>query len=405
MPQTVNINNYKITCATNLEEIEKMRDVWEGMQTHPNSDIDHYLNLANTRSNIIRPHVILVTQNGHPTSMVVGRIEKLRFELKLGYKRIYCPTIQSFTVIYGGLLGNLSGDLCEALFREIMRPLENGQADLVRFNYLDVDSNMYRLANTLPGIFSRDRFPVVNTHWRMNVPKSIEDFYKSRSSKHRGWLRRMERLLERDYPGEVKYICYKSDGELIRVFADAEYIAQKTYQRDLQVGFVDSEETRKIYALLAKKGRLRAYITYIKNEPGAFWIGELYGNTFTLFSTGYDPMFRKYELGTVLFLKMLDDLCTLGVVRYLDFGFGDASYKSRFGDESWQEATVNIFSKNLNGLKINMPRILIVGSQRVALKCLKRFNLLEKIKKVWRGQLNKNTGKKLAQIDRAPDRY
>jgi hypothetical protein len=390
MPQPA--EKYTITTVTSIEEVEKIRDIWEGMQNHPNSDIDHYLNLMKARSNIIRPHVILVSENGNPVSMAIGRIERLSFDLKLGYKKIYSPTIRSFTVIYGGLLGLQSPELSEVLFREIMNPLKNGQADLVRFNYLAMDSYLYRLVDTRPGFFSRDRFPVVNTHWRMTVPPTIDDFYKSRSSKHRSWLRRMERLLVKDYPEEVKYACYKTGGELDQVFTDAETIAKKTYQRDIKVGFVDNEETRKVYALLVKKGRLRAYFTYIRNEPSAFWIGELYGNTFTLFSTGYEPVFRKYELGTVLFLKMLEDLCTLGVVQYLDFGFGDASYKSRFGDQSRQEAIVNIFSKNVNGLKINIPRLLIVGSQRGALKFLKRFNLLEKIKRIWRKQLKKNPG-------------
>jgi hypothetical protein len=267
-----------------------------------------------------------------------------------------------------------------------MRPLENRQVDVIRFNYLTMDSSLYQLVESRPRSFNRDRFPVVSTHWRMAVPPTIDDFYKSRSSKHRSWLRRMERVLLRDYPEAIRYHLVKNENELDCLFVDVEKIARKTYQRNIRVGFTDNEETRKTYAFLSRKGRLRAYLTYIRDEPKAFWIGELYRDTFTLFSTGYDPVYKKYELGTVLFLKMLEDLCALKTVRHLDFGFGDASYKSRFGDQSWQEATINIFSNNFNGIKANMARLLIVGGQRGALKVLKKMALLEKLKKGWRNK-------------------
>lgn len=374
---------YTVDHIRNIEDIEKIRFIWESMHNHPNSDIDHYLSLIHTRSNIIRPHVILITENGKPISLVVGRIENLPFDLKLGYKSIYCPIIKSFTIIYGGILGDLSNDTCEIIFSEVIKPLSNGEADLLRFNYIDVNTELYKLIETKPRILNRDFFPITTIHWRMVLPNSIEDFYKSRSSKHRSWLKRMERLLIKDYPEEIKYICYKNEDELEKVFADLEQIVKNTYQRRIGVGFSDNEETRKTFTHLTQKKRLRTYFLYIQNKPCAFWYGELYGNTFHLITTGYNPELRKYELGTVLFIKMLEDLCSIGNVRYLDFGFGDASYKSRFGDENHQEAIINIFSNRVNGLKINILRIIILGSQQLVKRILVRYNLLEKIKKLW----------------------
>jgi hypothetical protein len=378
---------YKIATATNLEEIEKIRNIWESMQTHPNSDIDHYINVINLKQNIIRPHIILLNYHDRPISMIAGRIEKLPFDLKFGYKRLFSPMVQSLTIIYGGLLGDLTKSSCEILFKEFTRLLSSGQVDIIRINYLDINSPLYHFAAKTPRMFSRDLFPIFNTHWRMILPETIEAFYKSRSRKHRYWLRRIERLLEQDYPDEVKYIGYESDGGLAKLFTDAEYIARKTYQRGLHVGFIDSGETRKIYSLLAKQGRLRAYVMYIKNEPSAFWIGEHYRNTFYLYSTGYDPIFKKYEIGTILFVKMLKNLFSIGGIEYLDFGFGDAPYKMRFGDESWQEATVHVFSTNFSGIKLNMLRMLTMGSYRFSLGLLKGLNLLGKAKKLRRSQV------------------
>jgi len=113
-------------------------------------------------------------------------------------------------------------------------------------------------------------------------------------------------------------------------------------------------------------------------------MGQQYENTFTLLYTGYDPALRKYELGTILFVKMLEDLCSLGNIKFIDFGFGEAPYKSRFGDHNWQEATIHIFSSNIGGLKINTLRMLTIGGYRLSVGLLKRFNLLDKAKRSWR---------------------
>jgi hypothetical protein len=393
-------SDYKIVYAANLEEIERIRDVWQGMQPHPNSDIDHFLNVLNSRPNVIRPHVVLLANNERPISVVIGRIENIPFELKFGYKTIYSPTVRSLTVNYGGLLGDLSKENCTLLLKDLMRQLDDGQADIVRFNYLDLNSNMYHLATTIPGLLNRDRFLVSSMHWRMSIPDSIEAFYKTRSRKHRYWLRRMEGLLNKDYPNEIKYVIYTSENELSKLFADAEYVAKKTYQRALRVSFSDCEETRKVYTHRAQNGRVRGYILYIKNEPCAFWIGWYYGNTFYPDYTGYDPRFKKYELGTLLFIKMIEDLCSLRNIRYLDFGFADAPYKSRFGNENWQEATVNIFASNLKGIKLNMLNMLGSGSYRFMVALLKRFSLYGKVKRYWRNRAIQKGGE--VTIDDGP---
>jgi len=384
---------YKITTVNTLEEIESIRPIWESIQTHPWADIDHYLNNLNYIPNTTTPHIILLTQNEKPKSLVIGRIDKRIFDLKLGHKKIPSPTVRSFTVSYGGLLGKMTDYECKLVYKEFMRLLKDGKADVIRLNYLSVNSHLYNLALTMPGFLSQDRFPVFNTHWQMDLPDRMEAFYKSRSSKHRYWLRRLDRIIERDFPNQVKYIIYGGNSNLSKVFTDAEIIAYQTYQRGLHVGFIDNEQTRKNYSFLAKKERFRAYMMYIKDKPCAFWLGEHYKNTFYLYSTGYIPGFKKYEIGTVLFVKMLEDLCSSGDIKYLDFGFGDAPYKSRFGDKSWEEASIYIFSRKFNGLKLNFMRLLTSGTYSILIKLLIRFHVLEKVKKLRRRKMIENAKK------------
>ena len=142
----------------------------------------------------------------------------------------------------------------------------------------------------------------------MTSPDSLDDFLKKMTSKHRYWLRRLPRVLERDYSGKVTYKCYQRGDDLDRLFVDAEEIAKKTYQRDLGAGFVDNAEMRQRLFLSADKGRLRAYLLYVDDKPCAFWIGTLYGKVFYLDFTGYDAAFKRYEPGTILLMWVIEDL-------------------------------------------------------------------------------------------------
>ena len=99
--------------------------------------------------------------------------------------------------------------------------------------------------------------------------------------------------------------------------------------------------------------------------------------------TGYDPQYRKYEIGTVIFLKMIGELCKTGV-KQLDFGPGTALYKERFGDSSFEEAAICVFASNLRGILLNALRTITTGPVDVARRCLNRLGLEQKLKKAWR---------------------
>ena len=75
-----------INVARTIEEVEQLRNYWEKLQRHPNADIDNYLTVVKTLKEIIRPHVIFLSKDGVPTSIMIGRIENYPFECKVGYK-------------------------------------------------------------------------------------------------------------------------------------------------------------------------------------------------------------------------------------------------------------------------------------------------------------------------------
>lgn len=379
----------EIKIIRNVEEVEGIRSIWQKMQYHPNTDIDHYLTVISTLKDVILPHLILVSQNGQPIALAVGRLEKRHMGIMVGYKTLFKFQVPCLTILYGGLLGDWDEETCHILIAELVKSLKRNEAVIAWFNLLRSDKPIYEVARKKPGFFYRDHVVETNLHWKMALPESLNSFLGKMTSKHRYWLKRLPRVLEKDYPGKIAFKYYHQRDDLDRLFIDAEEIAKKTYQRNLDVGFIDNSQMRKRLTLLAERDRLRAYLLYVNETPCAFWIGTLYGKVFYLDFTGYDSTFRRYEPGTILFMKMLEDLSGSDATE-IDFGFGDAFYKQRFGDQNWIESSVFIYAPTIKGILLNAIRTVNLVPYSYLSRLANRINILQKIKRIWRNKLIAN---------------
>lgn len=375
----------QIRVIRSVREIEQIRPAWEAMQVHPNADIDFYLTVVFTRPDVLRPHIIVLESGGRPQAMLIGRIEKIPLECRLGYKILARPIVRALTIVHGGALGDTTHPNASALIDELYASLKRGEADLAQLSSLDSDSDLCLYARRKPNLLCRDYLRTANPHWQLSLPRSLEELVARIKSKHRYWMRRMERLLERDHPGRVSFRVFRDEAAVDQLCRDTEKVAALTYQRGIGVGFANGLETRRRLSLAAAEGWLRAYLIYLDREPCAFWIGTLYGRMFYLDYTGFDPQLNKYEPGTILFMKMIEDLCQDGVDK-LDYGFGDAFYKERFGEEKWNESTVLMFAPTCKGIRHNLLWTATVGSSAAAGALVRRLGLERKIKKLWRAR-------------------
>ena len=387
---------YAIKVAKSIEEVEDIRDIWQQMQWHPNADIDYYLAVVDSRNEIIRPHIITLYKNDCPVTMLIGRIENLRLELKIGYKVLFKPTVRSFTVVYGGILGETTNPNIEILIDELIKSLNRGLAEVVFFSHLNVNSDIYRLAMTKPSFQCRNFFPVPKLHWKMFVPVTMEEFYATRKYKFRKNLRRSVRKLVKEYSDNMTVQCFQKTNEVEQFIQDSEKIAKKTYQRGFGVGFINNIENRRLIALSSEHGWLRSYILYVDGNPVAFERMLQYDDTLFCQNAAYDPDYHDIEPGTNIFLKIIEELSGKHNLDCIDFGFGHAQYKQNFSDRSWKEESVYIFAPTIKCVVINLIRILFFAFSEFAEKILIQTNVYEKIKKYWRIRLtqksNNNNG-------------
>jgi Acetyltransferase (GNAT) domain len=380
---------YEVKVIRSIQEVEELRSIWEKMQCHPNVDIDYYLTIVDSMADILQPHVILFYQNGQPQALAVGRLERKNMGITLGYKTLFQFKVPCLTILYGGLLGNWSQEISHLLVAELMNALKRNEAAVAWFNLLRSDTHIYEMARKEPSFVCRDHVIETNPHWKMTLPNNLNDFLQKMTSKHRYWLNRLPRVLEKDFPGKIAYKIYQNKIHLEKMFTDAEEVAKKTYQRNIDAGFVDNNIMRRRLAMSADRGWLRAYLLYVDEKPCAFWIGTLYGKVFHLDFTGYDTAYKHYEPGTILFMRMIEDL-TNGKIEEIDFGFGDAFYKQRFGDQHWSESSVYIYAPTIKGILLNAIRTINLIPYRYLLRLAERTNILQKIKRLWRDKLIRN---------------
>jgi len=391
------IDNWHVEIIRTFEGIEKIRPIWRVTQglspcAVANADIDRYLSVLKTAEQECRPLILILWKDEQPKAMVVGRMEKRVVPWRVGYKTIFKPHLWCMTVIYGGVLGMPDEQVSARLVRELMRLLQRRESDLIFFNHLPVDSPFYRQVRRIPNILCRNHFPVIEPHWRMIIPKSMEEFYAKRSKKHRKHLRQYQNKLHKKYSNQIRIHTFCKPEEVTQAIKNASAISKNTYQFAMGVGFADSPCRRTLLQTAAAKGWFRGHILYLNEQPVAYRFALKYGRVYYADGTGYDPRYKDLRVGTFLFIKVLEQLCQDQTVDYYDFGFGDASYKESYSNESWQEAAATyIYAPRLYPLTINLMSALNSWLTLGVTLFLRKTGVIGWIKRMWRRKLQKTS--------------
>lgn len=363
-------------------DICDIRDSWLSWLSHPNSDLDFYLSVLRTKSAVQQPYVLVLYRDSLPIAIMVGRIESVPFECRIGYKTLFKPKVRVLSFVYGGALGEMSVEVSDIALDQIMASLRNEEADVVIFRCLNLVSPLYAAAINKAGALSRDYMPIRQIHRSVQLPRGAEEFHRTLSRKTRKNPRHA-RLLK-DFAGRVNIRCFSETSELEIAIRDVESIAKHTYQRGLGVGFVNDGATQQRLYLEAQKGWLRVHILYLADVPCAFWIGTLYQGTYHSDFLGYDPSYRKYSPGMFLIVSVMGELSSSKNVRTVDWGLGDAMYKETLSDAKWEEASVHIFAPTMTGVKLNLMRTPPLLLEHTCRNLLQRTALVAKLKRAWR---------------------
>jgi len=387
--QLVPQRELRLRVAQTIDQVEELRDIWERWSCDRDNDIDFYLKFVISQKTVIHPYVIVLYRQGAPESMLVGRLELRRISCKLGYLTLSGINARLLTFPYKGLLGCSSVANCVELIKHITDALRRGEADVALLEHVDTHCALYKMARILPGRASRDYLVKIAPHHVMRLFEDVNRVYQGLSPGLRSEVRRKKRNILRKFSGSTTVECFQSEAELQTVIPQIEEIARQTYQRGLGVGFQDNDQTRARLSFCSRAGWLRVYVLSIEGTPCAFWIGTVYDSVFFSEYNGFDPHFSEYSVGTVLLIAIVEDLCVQGVTA-IDFGFGSAEYKDRFGNCQLMESSVYIFAPTVRGLALNLLHTSLGLADRAARQILERAHLLQTTKRLMRTRAARN---------------
>jgi hypothetical protein len=131
-------------------------------------------------------------------------------------------------------------------------------------------------------------------------------------------------------------------------------------------------------------------VMFLEGRPCAFQLAAIYRGSYFLEQIGYDPKWKDLNVGTVLFLAALEDLCQdNGGAQVIDFGFGEADYKKCYGDKCWTDASLYLFAPRLRPLLANLVYSGTSGLSVGLTHVLEKTGAIGWIKRHWRHQLSK----------------
>jgi len=172
--------------------------------------------------------------------------------------------------------------------------------------------------------------PKVERLYYVELAGTFEDYLRRRSAKSRHNLRRSVKKLLDSNPGGVLEI-FTAPEEMPAFHRQAVEISKLTYQdRLLKVGLPDTAEYVNRMQALAEMGEARGYLLRDQGQPIAFAWCTARGRRVTYQVIGYRPECAASSPGTVLLYLILEDLFQNGRYSLLDFGIGEAFYKSAF---------------------------------------------------------------------------
>ena len=375
---------YKCRLLENWDDISQIKTFWQSMRYLPNTDFDLFNIIAKERSNIIRPHLVVLFRNDLPVTLLIGRIERRNLQFRIGYLKMFNIPVNTLQILHGGFIGETTDATAKICMSFLLDNLPKKKIGLVCFTKLRMDSPLFHYASSAPHILCRDHNLKPQLHWKINLPGSYQQYMQPKKR-----LRKRIREFNNKFRGRIKYQTYSKTEHVLQFCEKAEHIAKKTYQRSLGVGFIHNHEWEQRLFNEAAKGGFRGYIMSIDDQPVAFELATLHKDVCHCNCSAYDSTYRKYSIGHILFTVLLEDMITNAGATAVDYGIGDADYKKRFGNECWEETDIYIYPMTLKGVKLNLYRYVTTFITKSFSGLVDKVGLKDLVKKKWRGLLVK----------------
>ncbi len=279
------------------------------------------------------------------------------------------------------VLGDCSIEAMSPFVEAVCQVLRSGEADQVFFEDVEVGSPLWRLLAELNGARGiAVYYPFQpQARWRLRFPEKPEGLWDTFSTKCRDNFRK--RL--KKFSHQLR--CYREPADVGEFLAKAREVSRKSWQtqhRGLRI--TGDGEQQRWMERIASLGAMRCYILEHEGSPAAFMQSVQWNGTFLGLETGYDRAFARFSPGTVLLLRMLEDLIARQTPRLLDFCWGDAGYKRLFSNEQKLSGRVLLVRRAIKPLLFARLRHIGQAIKTLARSVLRRSETLTRIVRKYR---------------------
>lgn len=185
--------------------------------------------------------------------------------------------------------------------------------------------------------------PRHSTTHLVELSGTFEDYLATQfSAKTRQNLKRSVRKLKALNDDQPLLEVVTEPEHILGFLSEAAAISEQTFQtRLLDVGLLDTPRRREHLHKTAMSGDARGYLLRLQGQAIAFaWCRHRAGRL-VYDIIGYLPQHAQHSPGTVLLYLILEDLFNAGKYEALDFGVGEAQYKSMFATR--EEVLADVF--------------------------------------------------------------
>ena len=375
-----------VTIARTPAELEALRSVWSTLPVRNlDSDLDHFLTVVRADPQTLRPHVLLVQRDDAPPLLVVARLVRQRFPLRIGYLDLGAWSAPTLVVSFDGVVGaETEADRREAL-AVLTDQLRTREAEAVLLQKLEESSPLVQTVAEQVHPWLRRRQPTV-LRWFLVPPASLDELLQQRPSRSRQRIRRELATFRRNFGDRAQIRRLDLPEHQHRLEPDLDEVDRRTYQRGLGLRDGHDDLERQLRRLALEQGWLRAWMLYLDDRPVAFWWGMLYRGVLAPGSTGYDPDHAHDGVGFFTMMQMFADLCGQPDVTEIDFGYGDAEYKQRFANASSPTCDVLLFGPRPRSLLLEAGVAGTASLSRLAGAVAERSGLARSLKRRWRSR-------------------
>ena len=220
------------------------------------------------------------------------------------------------------LLKNPSEELTDVLLEALFNV--EYKWDIFRINrFLETNPLLERISGKLKNNFSfKYEIQKAEPSFFIVLDNSYKDFLAKRSANFRYQLKRAAKKMHS--LGHITFRRNQDYHNFDEIYPTLLSIEEKSWKHKHGTGICSTEKQREFYRELGRRafdnGWLRLCILSINQEPIAYEMGLVKCRKYYGVHGSYDEKFKRWNPGTVLFAKFLEDLIHDGIQEYDWFG-------------------------------------------------------------------------------------